>query len=54
MRKTRHNEVPSAEPLGIVIAGWPRAEETPRVHSYVWGPAPELERQDADAPLAAA
>lgn len=55
MRKNRsHMEDPSAEPLGIVISGWPRAEETPRVHAYVWAPAPEEELEDDTAPLVAA
>ena len=41
------------EPLGIVISGWPRVEETPRVHAYVWGPAPDEEYEEAQAPKAA-
>jgi hypothetical protein len=31
------------EPVGIVISRGSRAEQTPRLIAYVWGPAPELE-----------
>jgi len=31
------------EPVGIVISRGSRAEQTPRLTEYVWGPAPELE-----------
>ena len=31
------------EPVGIVISGGSRAEETPRFAAYVWGTAPEAE-----------
>ena len=41
------------EPIGIVIAGWPPVEEHPRVHAYVWGPAPEPEYEEATAVRAA-
>ena len=31
------------EPVGIVISRGSRAEATPRLTAYVWGPAPEEE-----------
>ena len=31
------------EPVGIVISRGSRAEQTPKLVEYVWGPAPELE-----------
>jgi hypothetical protein len=31
------------EPVGIVISRGSRAEQTPRLIAYVWGPAPEVE-----------
>ena len=31
------------EPVGIVISRGSRAEPAPRVTSYVWGPAPDME-----------
>lgn len=36
-------EVTEEEPVGIVISRGSRAEQTPRLLAYVWGPAPELE-----------
>ncbi len=36
-------EVIEEEPVGIVISRGSRAEQTPRLVAYVWGPAPELE-----------
>lgn len=42
MPKIRPVEV-EQEPVGIVISQGSRAEQTPRLVAYVWGPAPELE-----------
>ena len=42
MPKVRRTEA-ELEPVGIVISGGSRAEPTPRLIAYVWGPAPELE-----------
>lgn len=36
-------EVTEEEPVGIVISRGSRAEQTPRLVAYVWGPAPELD-----------
>jgi hypothetical protein len=30
-----------SEPMGIIISRGERAEPTPRISAYVWGPAPE-------------
>jgi hypothetical protein len=42
MAKIRPVEV-EQEPVGIVISQGSRAEQTPRLVAYVWGPAPEVE-----------
>ena len=42
MAKISKEEV-EQEPVGIVISRGSRAEQTPRLTAYVWGPAPELE-----------
>ena len=42
MAKIRTQEI-EQEPVGIVISRGSRAEQTPRLIAYVWGPAPELE-----------
>lgn len=34
------------EPVGIVISRGSRAEPSPRLLAYVWGPAPELESSE--------
>jgi len=34
-------ELIEEEPVGIVISRGSRAEQTPRLIAYVWGPAPE-------------
>ena len=39
MPKIRTAEV-EQEPVGIVISQGSRAEQTPRLVAYVWGPAP--------------
>jgi hypothetical protein len=41
MAKIRQVEV-EQEPMGIVISGGNREEQTPKLVAYVWGPAPEL------------
>jgi hypothetical protein len=42
MAKIRPAEI-EQEPVGIVISRGSRAEQTPRLTEYVWGPAPEPE-----------
>lgn len=42
MKKIRQAEA-EQEPVGIVISRGSRAEQTPRLVEYVWGPAPEAE-----------
>jgi hypothetical protein len=42
MAKTSKQEL-EQEPVGIVISRGSRAEQTPRLTAYVWGPAPELD-----------
>jgi hypothetical protein len=34
-------QVPTTEPVGIVISNGPREPETPRFWAYVWAPGPE-------------
>jgi hypothetical protein len=34
------------EPIGIVIAQGTRAEDSPLVRAYVWGPAPDEKSND--------
>lgn len=41
MKQTRQTIEYQQEPMGIVIAGGARGDVTPRVHAYIWGPAPE-------------
>jgi hypothetical protein len=53
MPKSRQTIEQVQEPMGIVISGWPRAEVAPRVHAYVWGPVPDEETEEAQAPKAA-
>jgi hypothetical protein len=36
------------EPVGIVISRGSRAEQTPKLVEYVWGPAPELEANNGE------
>ena len=43
MAKNRKIEV-DEEPMGIVISSGSRAEATPKLSAYVWGPAPECEK----------
>ena len=42
MAKVRPAEI-EQEPVGIVISRGSRAEQTPKLTAYVWGPAPECE-----------
>ena len=42
MPKNRKTEI-EEEPMGIVISSGSRAEATPKLSAYVWGPAPEGE-----------
>jgi hypothetical protein len=42
MAKSSKEEL-EQEPVGIVISRGSRAEPSPRLVAYVWGPAPELE-----------
>ena len=42
MPKNREAQI-EEEPVGIVISSGSRAEKTPKVTSYVWGPAPEMD-----------
>ncbi|HVT38054.1 MAG TPA: hypothetical protein VHE78_03355 [Gemmatimonadaceae bacterium] len=46
MAQRRKAEI-EQEPMGIVISRGSRGEQTPRFTAYVWGPAPEA---DKDAP----
>ena len=41
------------EPVGIVISRGSRAEDTPRFTAYVWGPAPDPEREGDEKMVAA-
>ncbi len=41
------------EPMGIIISGGNRTEETPRFSAYVWGPVPTEETKPAGAMVAA-
>ncbi len=43
MAKNRKTEI-DEEPMGIVISSGSRAEATPKLSAYVWGPAPECEK----------
>ena len=36
------------EPMGIIISGGNRTEETPRFSAYVWGPVPVNEEEEAE------
>jgi hypothetical protein len=41
------------EPMGIVISRGSRAEQTPRFTAYVWGPAPDVEKDASEKMVAA-
>ena len=42
MMKAKKEDVIQSEPVGIVISRGTRAEPTPLIRAFVWGPAPEL------------
>jgi hypothetical protein len=50
MPLSRRSEV--EEPMGIVISRGTRAEPTPRLVAYVWGPAPVLDEPAEDSKAA--
>jgi hypothetical protein len=52
MAKIRPAEI-EQEPVGIVISRGSRAEQTPRLTAYVWGPAPEPEPETSGEMVAA-
>lgn len=41
MKARNAKPLPDQEPVGIVISQGSRAEATPILFAYVWGPAPE-------------
>ncbi len=43
MDQIRQADISEQEPLGIIISRGPRAEETPRLSAYIWGPVPGFE-----------
>ncbi|MHB1310397.1 MAG: hypothetical protein ACYC3L_00170 [Gemmatimonadaceae bacterium] len=54
MEQIRQAEIIEQEPLGIIISRGPRAEETPRLSAYIWGPVPGTELPSEDGkPVAA-
>jgi hypothetical protein len=53
MDQIRHAEINEQEPLGIIISRGPRAEETPRLSAYIWGPVPVSEPAEHAKPVAA-
>jgi len=54
MERIRQVEIIEQEPLGIIISRGPRAEETPRLSAYIWGPVPGMELPSGDGkPVAA-
>lgn len=53
MDQLRRAEIIEQEPLGIIISRGPRAEETPRLSAYIWGPVPVPEPEDQPKPAAA-
>jgi hypothetical protein len=52
MAQPRQAEI-EQEPMGIVISRGSRGEQTPRFTAYVWGPAPEAEKDASDKMVAA-
>jgi hypothetical protein len=52
MAQRRKAEV-EQEPMGIVISRGSRGEQTPRFTAYVWGPAPEAEKDTSEEMVAA-
>ena len=53
MDQIRQSEIIEQEPLGIIISRGPRAEETPRLWAYIWGPVPAAEPEEHPKPAAA-
>ena len=47
MAKRRQAET-EQEPVGIVISGGSRGEQTPRFTAYVWGPVPDAELENSE------
>ncbi len=37
------------EPMGIIISGGNRTEDTPRFSAYVWGPVPVNEEEESES-----
>jgi len=52
MDQLRQADITEQEPLGIIISRGPRAEATPRLWAYIWGPVPAAE-PDEPKPAAA-
>jgi len=46
MDQIRQANISEQEPLGIIISRGPRAEETPRLWAYIWGPVPIADMPD--------
>ena len=40
MEQIRQTDIAEQEPLGIIISRGSRAESTPRLSAYIWGPEP--------------
>jgi hypothetical protein len=53
MDQLRQTDLSEQEPLGIIISRGPRAEETPRLSAYIWGPVPVPEPVELTKPVAA-
>lgn len=53
MDQIRQAEISEQEPIGIIISRGPRAEDTPRLSAYIWGPVPVPEPTEQPKPAAA-
>ena len=53
MDQIRQTEINEQEPIGIIISRGSRAEETPRLSAYIWGPVPVNEPRESPKPVAA-
>lgn len=53
MDQLRQADIIEQEPLGIIISRGPRAEETPRLSAYIWGPVPAADLEEHPKPAAA-
>lgn len=53
MDTIRQSEINEQEPIGIIISRGSRAEETPRLSAYIWGPVPVTEPVEHPTPVAA-